>query len=85
MHRHRGAYCVNTDEPESLIQFHRRECFRQQRSGGLHRAVFQFAVVELGAAAGTHHGFIPARVGRSDELTAAALRTLNAEIHDPPR
>jgi len=76
---------MNADEPESLIQLHGRECFRQHRPGGLHRAVFQFAVMELGAAAGTHYGFIPARIGRSDELAAAALRTLNAEIHDPPR
>jgi len=68
-----------------LVQLHRRKGFGEQFARGLHGPVFELAVVELRAARGARHRFVSTGIGTAYEIAAATLRTLNAEIHDPPR
>ena len=68
-----------------LVQLHRWKGFGEQFARGLHGPVFELAVVELRAARGARHRFVSTGIGTADEIAAATLRTLNAEIHDPPR
>ena len=68
-----------------LVQLHRREGLGEQFARGLHRPVLQLAVMELRAARRARDRLVSTGIGTAYEIAAATLRTLNAEIHDPPR